>query len=80
MIVARSHHASMFNIPASSLRWPLLCWLLAHLLNAQADYPPEVKATMEQRCMVCHGCYDAPCQLKLDAWEGLQRGASKDKV
>ena len=20
--------------------------------------------------MVCHGCYDAPCQLKLDAWEG----------
>lgn len=30
--------------------------------------------------MVCHGCYDAPCQLKLDAWEGLQRGASKDKV
>ncbi len=30
--------------------------------------------------MVCHGCYDAPCQLKLDAWEGLQRGASKEKV
>lgn len=30
--------------------------------------------------MVCHGCYDAPCQLKLDAWEGLLRGASKDKV
>ena len=30
--------------------------------------------------MVCHGCYDAPCQLKLDAWAGLQRGASKDKV
>jgi len=70
----------MFKTPASYLRWPLLCWLLAHLLNAQADYPPEVKATVEQRCMVCHGCYDAPCQLKLDAWEGLQRGASKDKV
>lgn len=30
--------------------------------------------------MVCHGCYDAPCQLKLDAWQGLERGASKDKV
>lgn len=30
--------------------------------------------------MVCHGCYDAPCQLKLDAWAGLQRGASKEEV
>ncbi len=30
--------------------------------------------------MVCHGCYDAPCQLKLDAWKGLERGASKEKV
>jgi hypothetical protein len=49
-------------------------------MNAHADYPPGVKTAVEQRCMVCHGCYDAPCQLKLDAWEGLQRGASKDKV
>ena len=30
--------------------------------------------------MVCHGCYDAPCQLKLEAHEGLVRGASKDLV
>ncbi|MEE4279693.1 MAG: fatty acid cis/trans isomerase [Halieaceae bacterium] len=35
---------------------------------------------IEQRCVVCHGCYDAPCQLKLDAWAGLRRGGSKDKV
>ena len=49
-------------------------------LHAAQDYPPEVKNIVERRCMVCHGCYDAPCQLKLDAWEGLQRGASKDKV
>jgi hypothetical protein len=34
----------------------------------------------EKRCMVCHGCYDAPCQLKLEASEGLNRGASKAKV
>ncbi len=45
-----------------------------------ADYPPEIQPIVENRCMVCHGCYDAPCQLKLDAWEGLGRGASKDKV
>ena len=47
---------------------------------ADSDYPPAVKPIVEQRCMVCHGCYDAPCQLKLDAWAGLQRGASKEIV
>jgi hypothetical protein len=54
--------------------------LLARSVFADSDYPPEVKAIVEQRCMVCHGCYDAPCQLKLDAWAGMQRGASKEIV
>ena len=58
----------------------LLLLALSSVVSADTDYPPEIKATLEQRCMVCHGCYDAPCQLKLDAWQGLQRGASKDKV
>jgi hypothetical protein len=44
------------------------------------EYPPEVKEVIEQRCVVCHGCYDAPCQLKMDAWGGLVRGANKEKV
>jgi len=56
------------------------CFLLSPFAAAEMDYPPRIKTTLEQRCMVCHGCYDAPCQLKLDAWQGLQRGASKDKV
>ena len=30
--------------------------------------------------MVCHGCYDAPCQLKMEARIGLERGASKALV
>lgn len=47
---------------------------------ADSDYPPDIKPIVEQRCMVCHGCYDAPCQLKLDAWAGLQRGASQAMV
>jgi hypothetical protein len=54
--------------------------LLSVTALAESDYPPEVKHIVEQRCMVCHGCYDAPCQLKLDAWAGLQRGASKEIV
>jgi hypothetical protein len=34
---------------------------------------------LERRCVVCHGCYDAPCQLKLDSFEGAARGAT-DKL
>ena len=40
------------------------------------DYRKEVKPILEQRCIVCHACYDAPCQLKLSSIEGIERGAS----
>ena len=39
------------------------------------SYRADVQPILEQRCVVCHGCYDAPCQLKLGAWEGIARGA-----
>lgn len=64
----------------------LLSWLCTHPALTAEDasvtrgYPQSVKSVIEQRCMVCHGCYDAPCQLKLDDWIGLERGASKEKV
>ncbi len=40
----------------------------------------QVKPIIDSRCVVCHACYDAPCQLKLSSVEGIERGASKDKV
>ena len=40
----------------------------------------DVRPTLERRCIVCHGCYDAPCQLKLSSMEGIKRGANKKKV
>lgn len=40
----------------------------------------DVQRLLSTRCAVCHGCYDAPCQLKLTAWEGVTRGASLDRV
>ncbi len=40
------------------------------------SYRADVQPILERRCVVCHGCYDAPCQLKLGAWEGVARGAS----
>ncbi len=30
--------------------------------------------------MVCHGCYDAPCQLQLGSFDGIERGGTKTKV
>ncbi len=46
----------------------------------RVNYQRDVKPVLESRCVVCHGCYDAPCQLKLTAFEGIDRGASKVPV
>ena len=37
----------------------------------------QVQPILERRCVVCHGCYDAPCQLLLSSPDGIARGASK---
>ncbi|MDG2051147.1 MAG: fatty acid cis/trans isomerase [Myxococcota bacterium] len=42
--------------------------------------PAAAQAIIDARCVVCHACYDAPCQLVLSSPEGLQRGASKEAV
>ncbi|HEU5073776.1 MAG TPA: fatty acid cis/trans isomerase, partial [Polyangiaceae bacterium] len=44
------------------------------------DFDAEVRPVLEKRCVVCHGCYDAPCQLKLSSYAGIARGASKEVV
>jgi len=40
----------------------------------------NVKPILDRRCVVCHSCYNAPCQLKLSSYEGLDRGGSKAVV
>ncbi|NOT10465.1 MAG: fatty acid cis/trans isomerase [Methylococcaceae bacterium] len=40
----------------------------------------DVKPLLDSRCVVCHGCYDAPCQLKLGSIEGMDRGATKKMI
>jgi hypothetical protein len=44
------------------------------------DYLKEVKPLLDRRCAVCHSCYNSPCQLKLDSFEGADRGATKRAV
>lgn len=44
------------------------------------SYQQHIKPIFDGRCVVCHGCYDAPCQLKLGSWDGVARGLSKASV
>jgi len=47
---------------------------------APVNWQDDVRPVVEGRCVVCHACYDAPCQLKLSSHEGLLRGANPQKV
>ncbi len=53
---------------------------VASLPDDSVDYWTEVKPILEARCVTCHACYDAACQLKATAIEGIERGFSKDDV
>lgn len=48
--------------------------------EASIQYWDQVRPLMEKRCVVCHACYDAPCQLKLSSYQGAFRGASSKKI
>lgn len=45
-----------------------------------ASYSKEIQPILESKCLSCHSCYDAPCQLKLENSEGLLRGAFHKEV
>ncbi|OMH28472.1 fatty acid cis/trans isomerase [Motiliproteus sp. MSK22-1] len=73
---------SINNLPSSLM---VLVLLLSFDVQAQQvtsglTYYKDIKPLVDSRCVVCHGCYDAPCQLKLSSPEGIIRGANKDKV
>ncbi|QDP02132.1 fatty acid cis/trans isomerase [Thalassotalea sp. PS06] len=48
--------------------------------QSKVDFQQQIQPLLDKRCVVCHGCYDAPCQLKLGSYEGITRGANKDPV
>ncbi len=43
-------------------------------------YQAEIKPILDRRCVVCHSCYNSPCQLKLSSYEGVDRGGTKKPV
>ncbi len=50
------------------------------VLERPVTFETDVKPVLDGRCVVCHACYDAPCQLQLGSDEGVARGATKQVV
>lgn len=44
------------------------------------SYQNDIKPIFEQKCIACHACFDAPCQLNLSHADGLTRGVNKTPV
>ena len=40
------------------------------------SFTQDVRPILDSRCVVCHSCYNSPCQLKLSSFEGLERGGT----
>ncbi len=43
-------------------------------------YKTSVEPIFNSRCISCHACYDAPCQLKMSSSAGIDRGISQSPV
>jgi hypothetical protein len=43
-------------------------------------YKAEVQPLFDRRCVPCHACFDSPCQLTLQSFEGFDRGGNKSIV
>ena len=53
---------------------------IAEPLERPVGYVEDVQRVLDRRCVVCHSCYNAPCQLKLSSFEGAERGGTKARV
>ncbi len=67
-------------MPLRTLITALLLFVASLLQAEPISYSRDVQPILTAKCVACHACYDAPCQLNLGSAEGLQRGASKVPV
>ncbi len=54
--------------------------IVVHIPSRPINFLHEIKPILDKRCAVCHSCYNSPCQLKLNSYEGVDRGGSKKAV
>lgn len=63
-------------------------WILKFLFVFQAFsadlpvdlYTEKIQPIFDSRCVSCHSCMNAPCQLNLQNFDGFLRGANKFNV
>ena len=48
--------------------------------SGEDRYLDEVQPIVARQCVTCHGCGNAPCQLKLTSYEGVLRGSNEDDL
>lgn len=49
-------------------------------VSGAPDYWNDVRPVLDHRCIQCHACSDAPCQLNLTSYNGLTRGANPQSI
>ncbi len=50
-------------------------------LSSDKDiYTSEIQPIFNQRCIACHSCLESPCQLNLQSYEGVKRGAIRNSL
>lgn len=49
-------------------------------IGSKDFYSQKIQPIFDSRCVACHSCYNAPCQLNLTSSEGLLRGASSINI
>ena len=54
--------------------------IVVQIPDREIDFSTEVKPLLDKRCVVCHSCYNSPCQLKLSSFEGVDRGGTKNAI
>ncbi|WP_254430470.1 MULTISPECIES: fatty acid cis/trans isomerase [unclassified Ruegeria] len=77
----RQHTGQKWNAGVLWLVFALCFPIMAHSQDTLSEPAwKDVKEVLDKRCVVCHSCYDAPCQLKLTSPQGILRGASQQPV
>jgi hypothetical protein len=75
---------SFLSIGVVTFAAALVAWQLrphpVPLAPVDATYATSIQPIFDRRCVPCHACYDSPCQLTLQSFDGLDRAANKAVV
>jgi len=44
------------------------------------SFEKDIKPIIDSRCVICHSCYNSPCQTKFSSFEGIKRGGNKTPI